>query len=342
MDEKPNKKSRKREKDDQSSQGRSDGKSDCKRKCRAGDKSPSNRSRSNSQQRSSKQTETPNKNSVSESQMSNFNDNRSSNSSVGLKTASTSCPGKYATVKNFNQKSILTKARRNLIDEMDAIDDQFQQESDREITAPDGIRITVNCEEENEFDDEQLDYDEDEEIYPVDSDAETVEGEGNNLNDSLASSQIISFKEQSRSCSKPIDGGVTHKINISTIAGKERKRVEDMTPDELAEANPALKKWMNDMMAKKSVRSSNKKNGNVTNDNRLAQKESGRMNKAIERQGAPLVSNVIKSPSDTTIYAPALKLTPNVRTVVPTLVQNERDKVDGEGELNQMQVTTQD
>ena len=87
---------------------------------------------------------------------------------------------------NTEQKCFMFKTRRSLADELDEIDAQFEKgkddqdyESNVEIQAPDGIVITVNWDEEeqfradNEINDDELDYededddDETDTIYPL-------------------------------------------------------------------------------------------------------------------------------------------------------------------------------
>ena len=188
-------------------------------------------------------------------------------------------------------------ARRSLIQEMDEIDAEFQEAANaRVINAPDGIRITVNRDEENEFV-EHLDYDDlEESIFPIgqeiDSDADTEFGEDGYLNNSQSSSTIISFKRGT--------GQVVNESNLCFPDKPVVKRVEDMTPDELVEANPALKKWMEEMVKKRQTPA---KAG-------PAKRTQGK-GKRTNGGGSAGANFLIKSPSDTTIYAPALKLTPD-------------------------------
>ena len=97
---------------------------------------------------------------------------------------------------------------------------------------------------------------------------------------------VISFKE------KPIE-----QRNDSNFLVKPTRKVEDMTPDELMQANPALKKWMENMMRKK-----NKERPQTAQAKNI--QHGARVVKAKGLTKSP----VIKSPSDTTIYTPALHL----------------------------------
>ena len=199
--------------------------------------------------------------------------------------------------------------RRNLAAELDAIDAEFEKESrehnKQEVSAPDGIRITVNVDEDREFqEEEQLDYLDDEEVVvPIneDEDAEMVAGE-EPLNTSLSSSAIISFNPQKTL--GDLEGEFINENLIQPVA----KLVLEMTPDELVEANPALKRWMEKMMASKK--------DNKTRTEQPLQKTKERMvvvKNSTKGNGKETLDHakIIKSPSDTTIYAPALKLTPN-------------------------------
>ena len=118
------------------------------------------------------------------------------------------------------------------------------------VMAPNGIQMHVDLQLEHEFsDNEDFDYEEDdtiESIYPVPSedDADTVIGE-DNLNSSLDSSMIISFKkceDQNKSSKK--DNLIPDPCETND------KRIEDMTPDELTNANPALKELIGKLMDK--------------------------------------------------------------------------------------------
>ena len=161
------------------------------------------------------------------------------------------------------------KARRNLIKELDAIDAEFDEQDKEDLIAPDGIQITVNRKDERELFEES---EEDETIYPADveSDAETVAGENY---DSVNSSAVISFKMNSKKGSNiPIgkDGSrIANLIPNSEILNDEFtdklsvKKVSEMSPDELMEANPALKRWMEQMLGRNK---SQGKGGNKQTD----------------------------------------------------------------------------
>ena len=149
-----------------------------------------------------------------------------------------------------NNFSIVSKAKRSLIQELDAIDTEFDnnlnKEQRLELVAPDGIQIVVDRREDDQFPDE-LDYDE-EVVVPiqdreVDSDAETLPGEEYNLNESFSSSTIITF-----------NGNHGDKNLCSTAVGSDfsGKRIQDMTPDELMDANLALKQLMEKLIEKKN------------------------------------------------------------------------------------------
>ena len=238
---------------------------------------------------------------------------------------------------NDNQFKLLqkaesdSKARRTLVDELDLINAEFDiQNNEFNITAPDGIRIAVDAEEVREFlhdniDDSQLDFDElaeEESIFPIpqsenedQDDADTIVGE-DPMNDLLSSSTIISFKRK-------VNGGAN--MRSDQFLGK--KGVAEMTPDELIRANPALHKMVMDLKKKtetpkRPVKNDrrvisagtrecvteelNDKMGNFAQDKSDGeQSKSNPRNNSANRQGINM-----KSPSDTTIYAPALKLTP--------------------------------
>ena len=209
-------------------------------------------------------------------------------------------------------KSIL-QAKRSLFEKLDKIDEEFQMPGKdlnakgtaEGVLAPDGIRIGVDQDEDDEFQ-EELDYegDGDKTIYPIpqdedseefeddviDAEAETIAGE-DTFNDSISSSTIITFK-------KP--------VNKNPLINSIGKPVEEMTPEELVEVNPALRALMQKLLDKSD---SNK----PMSDKRKVVKSNGKGTKHMRTNEGGL----IKSPSDTTIYAPALKLAP-----VPT---NEPD-----------------
>ena len=195
------------------------------------------RSRSgSSQQRFPQQTNVSRETQFSEGNVNvlNSNDNRSGARNVVIGNQS----------KDWHSKSL--KAKRNLIEELGAIDAEFGESSGKisanEIMAPDGIRITVNREEDEEFvegKDFEIDEEENTEtVFPIDSDAETVVGEAD-LNDSYSSSTLISFhpKVKNSNC-----------VQISNTTAS--KKVQDMTLEELVEANLALKLWMEQMNKK--------------------------------------------------------------------------------------------
>ena len=95
-------------------------------------------------------------------------------------------------------------------------------------------------------------------------------------------------------------------MNKNPLINSIGKPVEEMTPEELVEANPALRALMQKLLDKSD---SNK----PMSDKRKVVKSNGKGTKHMQTNEGGL----IKSPSDTTIYAPALKLAP-----VPT---NEPD-----------------
>ena len=264
-------------------------------------------------------------------QNNNFNDNRQSDRSTN---------GSVRSQSNIQPVNFKSKVRRNLIEEMDAIDAEFEPNGNQRnvLAAPDGIKIAVDMDEEQEFN-EQLDY-EDETVVPVpndeDSDAETIEGE-DYLNDSLSSSTVITFKP----CNPFLPPGDLDLDALEIVSEKkgdgQSKKIEDMTPDELVKANPALKEWMDDMMAKKNkktpkskldkrtIRTSVKNTGNrevlasevlgeqYNSQFKQPQMGTGRGTDDMQiRVNNRTVPVPIKSPSDTTVYAPALKLTPEM------------------------------
>ena len=87
-----------------------------------------------------------------------------------------------------------------------------------------------------------------------------------------------------------------------------------MTPDELMEASPALRNWMNNMMKKKGKKDDKPSTSRRVGDVRVVQ--NNQQSKILNR------SPVIKSPSDTTIYAPALKLNEGVSVTDAVLRQS--------------------
>ena len=224
---------------------------------------------------------------------------------------------------NNNSSILYSKARQNLAAELDAIDAQFErQQKFDEITAPDGIRMRVDREEEKQFDEENnLDYD-DESIYPIEeeqaelqsnigtpaSEADTVRGEEVNLNDSFSSSMVITFKNNKldnqlemhdvRTGVCELEKILTSKTN--NIAG-ESKKIEEMMPDELVEANPALKQLMTKLL---------QQNRDGVKENKPRQTKETSKSSSNGNEGNKKLIAQIHSPSDTTIYALALKLTP--------------------------------
>ena len=151
-------------------------------------------------------------------------------------------------------------------------------------------------------------------LYPVpsDEDADTVVGE-DNLNNSLDSNVIISFK----TCNNQMKGS-REGDSIPDLCDVSNKRIEDMMPDELMNANPALKELMGKLMKKGK-------------DDPAGKETDTRMETRIVRSviRKPGENNIkagtyfnphVKSPSDTTIYTPALKL-------MPTQVFRQRNDV---------------
>ena len=230
---------------------------------------------------------------------------------------------------DFNETQLQARAsvRRKLAEELDVIDAEFEQnaaqtEDQTELLAPDGIRITVNRDEEDEFqeeDDEPLDY-EDETIYPLpqddDDDAETVAGE-EVLNTSLDSSAIISFKKQKNDKSgSPVVTNDKLNQRMYAYTSAAGKTVANMTPEELMKENPELRQ----LMAKLS------KQANV-GDKRLIKDKDLIEGKNRQAKDLSKSSPVVKLPSDTTIYAPALKLSLNEQpagVVQRFLVDNQK------------------
>ena len=202
-------------------------------------------------------------------------------------------------------KDIMITNRGNfdssLSKELDAIYAEFEVDN-REFLAPDGIQIAVNGDEDHQFSDgsELLDYDENEEesVFPVLEDDKVSKGEDGNLSDaetiegeeihntSLSSSAVISFKN-----------------NNDLLIGQKNEdkatAVADMTPDELIDKNLALKELMAKLMEATSGKSIEKerKSKLMANDQSYRKEKKGKG------------GDQFKSPSDTTIYAPALKLT---------------------------------
>ena len=303
----------------------------------------------------------------------NMNQNSSKVSAGSLEKLKTklgrivdSGPGKkFVKPNDLNKKSV----RRSLADELDEIDAEFEQLKDdeniEEVLAPDGIRISVNREEENEFpgeSDDQLDFDEeeDEEIFPlpkevdmdrrsVSSDADTVVGEelADEYN-SVASSAVVIFKHGPSRESNIEENAINEEekvindnVSIGNVAGK---KVSEMSPNELMEANPALKELMIRLVNKPPRRTqSNKRSatpvrktkssGNPQSKERTGDKRvivnkgesGGKMSRGGGITGG--LNLTIKSPSDTTIYAPALKLTPENqhRGVVEIFLDGNRE-----------------
>ena len=204
---------------------------------------------------------------------------------------------------------VLKEKTTTLAEQLDEIDAEFDNGNGVNVMAPDGILMHVDLQHEHEFsDNENLDYEEDDTIeciYPVPSedDADTVIGE-DNLNSSLDSSMIISFKkceDQNKSSKK--DNPIPDPRETND------KRKEDMTPDQLMNANPALKELMGKLMDKGKDEQIRKEEGARTTDSRIVHsvvREAGENNDKTQ----PRFKCHVKSPSDTTIYAPALKLTP--------------------------------
>ena len=203
------------------------------------------------------------------------------------------------------------------MDEIDAeIEDQKSNGNQMNtVTASDGIQIAVGREEEELFnDEEQLNYeddetDEEEEILPIpnqnegmdlddiSSDADTVVGDDGGLNTSISSSTIISFKDPQTSTS----------AGHGVVKGKP---IAKMSPEELVDANPDLKNLLED-----------KKDNNTestprpTPSRRVVKANHDEKKIVCRKRGK---SNIInKSPSDTTIYASALKHTPPVKILEP-------------------------
>ena len=206
---------------------------------------------------------------------------------------------------------------------MDAIDAEFEvrHENEEELIVPDDIQITVNQQEEQDFLDDKLS--DEETIYPVDveSDAEMVAGE---LYDTVNSSAVISFNPHSRAAN------TGYSANIIRNSSPLVKKISEMSPDELMEANPALKQWMENMLKKNRAaevgaakqgdyRTVKLKQTKGNGSEYKKQKNKGGSSKEV-RDASPLVVN--KSPSDTTIYAPALKLvSPKNSEVVRHMVE---------------------
>ena len=80
----------------------------------------------------------------------------------------------------------------------------------------------------------------------MDSDADTIEGDETGLNESFSSSTIITFND--RSNKNEISSRYEPNNNSSNL--KAVKRVEEMTPEELMQANPALRQLMGKLLDK--------------------------------------------------------------------------------------------
>ena len=171
-----------------------------------------------------------------------------------------------------NQLVSIEQAKGSLIDELDAIDAQFEtaqvdptdvdqiEPNSNELDSPDGIGISVNQEEDEQFGDGDNEIDYEETVYPVteegqstvDSDAETEKGE-EPLNDSISSSLIITFKDNQNGANKDENHRSKNREIIKNASGAHSslisdKKIEDMTPDELVEANPALQSLMEKLL----------------------------------------------------------------------------------------------
>ena len=232
------------------------------------------------------------------------------------KAAKSDDPSKLGNEPSGKQGDSAHGVRRNLIDELDAIDAEFERGNEAqlitdELTAPDGIRLTVNRNEEDEFPDEDEDgndndspFNDTDDISMFDydnaSEADTVIGESCHLNDSCTSSAIISFKPEATANTSACDNN--HNYDVINFPGKP---IAQMTLEELMEANPTLKKMMGKLMEKKNpqrVRASD------TRQVQLKERKQVKGNEVVIQSSNQQQTN-IKSPSDTTIYAPALKLT---------------------------------
>ena len=115
-----------------------------------------------------------------------------------------------------NNETIISQQERSLAEEIDEIDAQFEnefndevEEFNEELTTPDGIQMRLNADEDQEFPEQEDRYDS--------VDQEKVDCE---VDDDISE---VTFRMPTR------------KIVID-------KRVEDMTPEELLDRNPALKK----------------------------------------------------------------------------------------------------
>ena len=268
--------------------------------------------------RSSRQLLSQQKWKVSERVAKNLNDNRSSNSSE-IALINPELDGKHTSLK----------VKRSLINELDKIDAEFEAElqkpSEGELIAPDGIRITVNCEEDKEFSEEDLDYDEveNETIYPVPTDsddAETIAGHENILNESRSSTTIISFNLNKARRESEWEKVQTQSDCLLTPNENFSERVPgqviaEMTPEELVKANPALREMVQNLIQENQPQQHSK----ITTS-KEAKSSKGMSNSELGKNQVQQTKNnelLVKSPSDTMVYAPALKLTPQMNPSLP-------------------------
>ena len=95
-----------------------------------------------------------------------------------------------------------------------------------------------------------------------DSEAETIMGEDCYLNESFTSSAIITFKWPELLHIEGNDNSRILAANDCNNHSLTERNIKDMTPEELMEANPALKRMMNKLLKKDSDNSPTIKNKN--------------------------------------------------------------------------------
>ena len=233
-------------------------------------------------------------------------------------------------------------------EQLDEIDAEFASDKrgNFEVVILDGIQMAVEDEQDKEFEEEELDYEDEETetIYPVEEDDEVMVLGEENLNTSQSSSTIISFKPNNNQ-EQSIRPDYMQFLEPEPTKQIRPKSVEEMTPEELIEANPMLREWMGNLLKTKGQvkedghnKAGNETKAGPTKDQWIVSKrDSGKppgercQTSPVEKDNIDkIVSkvNLIRLPSDMTIYAPALKLTP---TKIPTsnlAVANKKDKIE--------------
>ena len=168
----------------------------------------------------------------------------------------------------------------------------------------DGIQVSVNTDEEDlDYEDDILDQEE-EDVGSMDE--ENVECQGQSMDED-------SGRNQMKKCSRGIVSEQDNEMDLGASSAS-------LTDEELVMNNPHLRKLLNKMLDERILQATK---GGETSSSQLLTKMMPQSSNTTKKQKQGSNLTAVKSPSDTTIYAPALNRNIQVNNQGTTLVNGQ-------------------